>query len=88
MIRPGNITYLSYDCKGYKYEPWEDREEDNIKIWHDIKTPGGGLIHGPWSPYRVPTLEQFSEFVTEYIEVVRLGRTPQLAELMQTKRYI
>ena len=67
-VGPGrNIDHLSYKCEGYEYEPWEDREEDNIKIWHDIRTPGGEVIHGPWSPYKVPTLEQFSEFVSDYV---------------------
>ena len=60
-----NIEDLSYECEGFTYEPWEEREEDNIKIWHDMITPTGDILHGPWSPYEVPTLEQFCDFVNK-----------------------
>ena len=66
-----NIAYLTYECEGYNYEPWEDKDDDVIKIWHDIKTPGGHTVHGPWSPYVTPTLEQFVEFVMEYEDQVK-----------------
>ena len=66
-----NIAYLAYECEGYKYYPYEDKDDDVIKIWHEISTPRGGHIQGPWSPYVTPTLEQFVEFVTEYEDQVK-----------------
>jgi len=71
-----NIAYRTYECEGYNYEPWEDKDDDVIKIWHDIKTPGGHTIQGPWSPYVTPTLEQFVEFVNEQqLGILALNRS-------------
>tara|TARA_R100001530_G_C4284581_1_gene146478 strand:- start:677 stop:883 length:207 start_codon:yes stop_codon:yes gene_type:complete len=58
-----------YQYMGYRYTPWEDKDIDVIKICHYIKMPehlGGKEMHGPWSPYMTPTLEQFQEFILEW----------------------
>ncbi len=46
----------------YTYLPWEDVGDDVIKIWHDIKDSDGTIFDGDWSPYKVPTLEEFTTF--------------------------
>lgn len=33
-----------YDYKGYTYDPWYDYEDDNKKLWHDIKDPQGQIL--------------------------------------------
>lgn len=52
-----------YSYLGYEYRPWEDVEEDNIKIFHDvykhgqrIKMPDEFYNH---SPYSYMTFEEF-----------------------------
>jgi hypothetical protein len=49
--------------KGFKYQPWEDREEDNCKIFHDVLTPTGKTISMPLSPYVTPTQKHFEKLV-------------------------
>jgi hypothetical protein len=49
--------------KGFIYEPFEDREEDNIKIFHDVMTPSGQKISMPLSPYVSPTQLHFEKWV-------------------------
>ena len=61
----------------YIYCGWEDRGDDVIKIFHDIKDGDGNIFNGPWSPYQVPTLEQFTEFVTD-VEENRLHDTEDI----------
>ena len=51
------------DHKGYIYQGWEDKGDDVIKIFHDIKTPEGIIIDGPWSPYTTPTREEFEDYI-------------------------
>lgn len=61
--------------RGYSYNPWEDREEDCIKIFHEIRSPEGSNIEWNilprWfiniSPYSHPTQEQFEQAVDEVI---------------------
>jgi hypothetical protein len=58
-----------YQYMGYRYTPWEDKDIDVIKIYHYIKIPkhlGRKEMYGPWSPYMIPTLEQFQEFILEW----------------------
>ena len=60
---------------GYQYKPWEDRDVDVIKIKHEIETPSGEIIDGPWSPYVTPTLEQFAEYVDQHkLEILAQNR--------------
>ena len=60
---------MSFHClkemqyKGFKYEPMEDVEPDNIKIFHIVVTPEGKEIHMDWSPYSVPTIEDFQVWI-------------------------
>jgi len=49
----------------YSYCGWEDVGDDVIKIFHDIRDSDGNMFNGPWSPYVVPTKEQFVEFVVQ-----------------------
>ena len=52
-----------YTYKGFVYTPWEDFEEDNVKIFHDFHTPGGGEVCMDWSPYSVPTAEDIKTWI-------------------------
>lgn len=52
--------------KGFEYTPWEDIEDDNIKIMHDVITPTGKTISLRWSPYSTPSQQQF-EFLIEQL---------------------
>lgn len=61
-----------YSYKGYTYLPQQDVEEDNIKIWHEVKAPEIGIIHIDCSPYRTPTVEQFHRWVDAGCPAVRL----------------
>lgn len=43
----------------YIYAPWEERDEDCIKIWHDIIcVPSNKIVSVDWSPYEYMTEEQ------------------------------
>jgi hypothetical protein len=48
---------------GYKYVPWDDREDDNTKIWHDIVRPDGTTTTVDWSPYSHMTMKQLERWV-------------------------
>jgi hypothetical protein len=66
---PSTIT-SGYTYRGFRYEPGEDREDDNIKIWHDVVEESVNLctdmlLH--FSPYKTPTVEEFHATVDEYI---------------------
>lgn len=58
-----------YTYKGYSYEPWKDREDDNIKVFHDVyATSPDGLVkvgNGsmPLSPYANPSEEHFRMWI-------------------------
>ena len=52
-----------HEYKGYKYQPEEDIEPDNIKIFHDVITPEGERISLGFSPYSVPTKESFEKWI-------------------------
>jgi len=49
-------TDLNYSYNGYEYRTWEDREEDNCKIFHEcyrdgvrISMPSEFYNHSPYS---------------------------------------
>lgn len=49
-----NISYSfnpTFEYKGYVYGYWHDVEEDNIKCFHEVKTPEGETISMPVGPY-------------------------------------
>lgn len=59
---------------GFEYKPWEEEDVDNIKIWHDIISPRGNIIDGPWGPYEVPSEKQFCDFIDSvFRDVDELG---------------
>ena len=55
--------------KGFTYEPWDDIEPDNRKIFHDIHYEGVEVKSPDWfsniSPYRHATRSEFEQAVTE-----------------------
>jgi hypothetical protein len=54
-------TKFSY--KGYEYQPWLDYEEDNVKRFHDVKTPEGKSIYAELSSYEEFTEETFQKWI-------------------------
>ena len=68
-----------YTYKGYVYEPWEDVEPDNVKIFHDFRTPDGKRISMDWSPYKVPTPEDIKTWI-ELGMPGRIGGAPLNSE--------
>ena len=58
-----------YECWGYKYQPFDYSDCDAIKPCHEIETPDGKTIQGPWSPYKTPTVGEFHEFIDEFAGV-------------------
>lgn len=60
--------FEQYNYKGYVMEPYEDEEYgdegvENVKIYQYVKTPDGKTISMDWSPYDMPTQEQFALWV-------------------------
>ena len=61
--------FPEYSYKGYKTTFEEDIEygeegPENVKIFHFVKPPDGGKeIHMDWSPYKIPTFEQFKLWI-------------------------
>lgn len=49
--------------KGFTYQGWEDYEDDNIKIFHDVQTPEGKVISMPFSPYFTMTQKAFEQWI-------------------------
>lgn len=62
-------TTTEYEYNGYLYGQYHDVEFDgdgrpeNVKIWHEVKSPDGKDISMDWSPYDTPTYEQFALWV-------------------------
>lgn len=61
-------TFPKYEHRGYKYEPYEEVEygdegPENVKIWHIVSSPDGTEISFDWSPYSVPTFDEFKLWV-------------------------
>ena len=46
MIAANGFTY-----KGYTYVPWDDCDDDCVKIWHDFRSESGTTVTCDWSPY-------------------------------------
>jgi hypothetical protein len=49
--------------KGFTYSQELDYEPDNVKIFHEVKTPEGKIIHMDWSSYSTPTQNDFELYV-------------------------
>ena len=58
---------FNHDHLGFRYRPDEVREDDNIKIYHEIFDPDGRFIFGPWSPYKMPTIADVERFIEDLI---------------------
>ena len=54
---------MTISFQGFTYTGWEDREEDNVKIFHDVLTPSGKTISMPLSPYCKVTQSHFEKWV-------------------------
>ena len=54
---------MGMEYKGYKYNNWQDFEEDNIKTFHDVTTPDGQEVSMDWSPYSTPSFEDFCAWI-------------------------
>lgn len=51
------------EYNGYRHQFEVDREDDNIKIFHSVITPEGKEVSMDWSPYYMPTDEEFQMWV-------------------------
>jgi hypothetical protein len=49
--------------KGYTYFQELDYEPDNIKIFHEVKTPDGRVLSMDWSSYSTPTQNDFELYI-------------------------
>ena len=49
--------------KGFTYSQELDYEPDNVKIFHEVKTPNGKIVHMDWSSYSTPTQNDFELYV-------------------------
>ena len=64
-----STKFPKYNYKGYKADFNEEVEygedgPDNVKIYHWVVPPDGGKeITIDWSPYRVPTFDEFKLWV-------------------------
>lgn len=57
-IYDGDLSYL-----GFHLEQEEEREEDNIKIWHTVIMPDGKRVTLDHSPYEMITPNVFKLYV-------------------------
>ncbi len=53
------------EYKGYIYfnEYEVESDGDNAKYYHDVKRPDGKVVTFDWSPYNIPTFEDFSAWI-------------------------
>lgn len=53
------------EYKGYNYfnEYEVESDGDNAKYYHDVKTPDGKVVSLDWSPYNIPSFEDFAAWV-------------------------
>ncbi len=54
-----------HEYKGHTYQGYEEVEfdGDNCKIYHDVKTPDGKLVHMDFTPYDFPTEKEFQMWI-------------------------
>ena len=55
--------YQDLEVMGHKYMPDEDREDDNVKIWHTIITPQGKTIDADFTPYSYMDKEDLKLYI-------------------------
>lgn len=63
FINEGRYPMPLKPFRGYTYVGDVEEEEDNRKIFHDVKTPEGKLIHMDMSPYHVVTQDEFELWI-------------------------
>lgn len=59
----GDLSYF-----GFHLQQWEDREEDNSKIWHVVTSPTGEEFILDHSPYQWLQPDTFRRYVLFYKE--------------------
>jgi hypothetical protein len=52
-----------FEYKGFKYVPWDDYEDDNIKRFHDVVAPDGSNLHIDLSPYERLNERNFQKWI-------------------------
>lgn len=52
-----------YSYKGFTYSPYNDHEDDNTKIFHEIKTPDNSSVMMDFSPYRQLSEDYFKMYI-------------------------
>jgi len=62
----------------YKLEQREEREDDNVKIWHTATTPDGKRVVLPHTPYEHLTKNDFAKYVAFH---KKHGRFPKRGEV-------
>jgi hypothetical protein len=67
-----------FEYKGYRYEPWDDYEEDNIKRFHHVITPDGRTTSIGLSPYVKLDEDTFQKWID--LGMPKRSNTPLLKE--------
>lgn len=49
--------------KGFKYDPWVEHEDDNMKIFHEIVTPDGARVYADFTPYSYMSEYDFQAWI-------------------------
>jgi hypothetical protein len=57
----------NWEYKGFRYEWWDEYEEDCIKRWHDCVSPEGARLPIHWSPYHIASQEEFEAWVDAHL---------------------
>ena len=55
--------YRDIEIMGHTYMPDEDREDDNVKIWHTIVTPQGKTVDADFTPYAYMDKEDLKLYI-------------------------
>lgn len=71
-----------FEVDGYTYMTDLDREEDNQKIWHMIKTPDGKTVNIDFTPYQYMSKDDV-EFYIKLDMPKRQGAAPLDSEQLQ-----
>jgi hypothetical protein len=63
-----NKKFTNYEYRGYRYDPYEEIEygdegPENVKIFHYVNTPANEQISFDWSPYSVPSFDEFALWI-------------------------
>lgn len=83
--------YRDLEVMGHKYMPDEDREDDNVKIWHTIITPQGKSISADFTPYSYMDKEDIKLYIKlKYPKRITAGPLDKedLQKLAQTQGLI